>query len=63
MAKEYLYTNDQLIDMAHAAGLYYSPVDGLWKADSVALLKFIGVVEDAYIQHYERILDEMQSLR
>lgn len=54
MAKEYLYTNDELIDMASAAGLYYSPIDGLWKADSVALLQFIGKIEDAYIKHYER---------
>jgi hypothetical protein len=59
MAKEYLYTNDQLIDMATAAGLYYSPVDGLWHADSVDLLRFIGMVEEAYISHYERKLDAM----
>lgn len=62
MAKEYLYTNDQLIDMAHDAGLYYSAVDGLWHTDSVALLQFIGKIEDAYISHYERKLDAMQSL-
>ena len=59
MAKEYLYTNDELIDMAHSAGLYYSPVDGLWHTDSVALLRFIGMVEEAYISHYERKLDAM----
>ena len=57
MAKEYLYTNDQLIDMAHEAGLYYSAVDGLWKADSVSLLKFIGMVEDTYIEHYETTIE------
>jgi hypothetical protein len=62
MTKEYLYSNDELIDMAQAAGLYYSPVDGLWHADSVALLQFIGKIEDAYISHYERKIDAMQSL-
>jgi hypothetical protein len=54
MTKEYLYSNDALIDMMHNAGLYYSPVDGLWHTDSVALLQFIGKIEDAYISHYER---------
>lgn len=62
MAKEYLYSNDELIDMMHSAGLYYSPVDGLWHADSVDLLRFIGMVEEAYISHYERKIDAMQSL-
>ena len=63
MTKEYLYSNDELIDMAQAAGLYYSPIDGLWKADSVALLQFIGKIEDVYISHYERKIDAMLQLR
>lgn len=59
MAKEYLYSNDELIDMAHSAGLYYSPVDGLWHTDSVDLLRLIGMVEEAYISHYERKIDAL----
>jgi hypothetical protein len=56
---EYLFTNDELIDKLHEYGLQFDAVEGCWKADSVDLLRFIGMVEEAYISHYERKLDAM----
>lgn len=59
MDKNYLFSNHELINRLEDYGVHFDAVEGCWKADVVDLLRFIGMVEEAYISHYERKLDAM----